>query len=219
MLNSSFIQGIELDDYHPAALHSNSLILPAILAAAPHAGQVSEARFLPGAILGYETGPRVGQRWEAWTCSPGAGIRARCSAPCLPPRPREPSTGWTPRRVRGAFGMDATQSCGLMSALFESTVKHMQHGFASGNGLTATALGGLTSRSQSRGSPDCPRRGTLKVRKLRPSYRASAMKSSAQVSLRHAGATRGWRRRVETRRRVRRGRLSRRAQHTRFTRW
>ncbi len=50
MLNSSFIQGFELDDYHPLApLHSNSLILPAMLAAAPHAGQVSGARFLLGA--------------------------------------------------------------------------------------------------------------------------------------------------------------------------
>jgi aconitate decarboxylase len=39
-----------------------------------------------------------------------------------------------------AFGMAATQSCGLMSAMFESMVKRMQHGFASRNGLTAAAL-------------------------------------------------------------------------------
>src|SRR5580698_7691716 len=33
MVNSSFIQGFELDDYHPLApLHSNSLVLPAMLA-------------------------------------------------------------------------------------------------------------------------------------------------------------------------------------------
>src|SRR5580704_6529425 len=39
MLNSSFIQGFELDDYHPLApLHSNSLVLPAMLAAAPRVG-------------------------------------------------------------------------------------------------------------------------------------------------------------------------------------
>ena len=32
MLNSSFIQGFELDDYHPLApLHSNALVLPAML--------------------------------------------------------------------------------------------------------------------------------------------------------------------------------------------
>ena len=35
MLNSSFIQGFELDDYHPLApLHNNSLVMPAMLAAA-----------------------------------------------------------------------------------------------------------------------------------------------------------------------------------------
>jgi 2-methylcitrate dehydratase PrpD len=35
MLNSSFIQGFKRDDYHPLApLHSNSLVLPAMLAAA-----------------------------------------------------------------------------------------------------------------------------------------------------------------------------------------
>ncbi|MFJ1551997.1 MmgE/PrpD family protein, partial [Streptomyces sp. NPDC088246] len=36
-----------------------------------------------------------------------------------------------------ALGMAATQSCGLMSAQFESMVKRMQHGFAARNGLTA----------------------------------------------------------------------------------
>src|ERR1700722_20197985 len=45
MLNSSFIQGFELDDYHPLApLHSNSIILPAMLAAAPRVGRVSGER-------------------------------------------------------------------------------------------------------------------------------------------------------------------------------
>ena len=47
MLNSSFIQGFELDDFHPEApLHSNSLVLPAMLAAAPHVGsRTSEPRY------------------------------------------------------------------------------------------------------------------------------------------------------------------------------
>src|SRR6201984_3841133 len=62
MLNSSFIQGFELDDYHPLApLHSNSLVVAALLAAVPHVGTVTGEKFLLGAILGYETGPRVGE--------------------------------------------------------------------------------------------------------------------------------------------------------------
>jgi aconitate decarboxylase len=61
LLNSSFIQGFELDDYHPTApLHSNSIVLPAMLGAASRLGKVTGADFLLGAILGYETGPRVG---------------------------------------------------------------------------------------------------------------------------------------------------------------
>lgn len=44
MLNSSFIQGVELDDYHPRApLYSNALVLPAMLAAAAHAATVTPA--------------------------------------------------------------------------------------------------------------------------------------------------------------------------------
>jgi len=70
MLNSSFIQGFELDDYHPLApLHNNSLVVPAMLAAAPHVVRVSGARFLLATILGYETGPRVGQALGGLACS------------------------------------------------------------------------------------------------------------------------------------------------------
>ena len=44
MVNSSFIQGFELDDYHPLApLHSNSIILPAMLAAAPRVAGLRRA--------------------------------------------------------------------------------------------------------------------------------------------------------------------------------
>src|ERR1700741_4294885 len=141
MLNSSFIQGFELDDYHPLApLHSNSLILPAMLAAAPHAGQVSGARFLLGAILGYETGPRVGQALGGLDMISRGGH----SGAVFGPLPAAASAGALYRLDAAGFedalGMAATQSCGLMSAQFESMVKRMQHGFASRNGLTAAAL-------------------------------------------------------------------------------
>jgi aconitate decarboxylase len=141
MLNSSFIQGFELDDYHPLApLHSNSLVLPAMLAAAPHAGGVSGGRFLLGAILGYETGPRVGQALggldmlsRGWHSGVVFGtISAAAAAGSL--------YGLDAAGFEDAFGMAATQSCGLMSAMYESMVKRMQHGFASRAGLTAAAL-------------------------------------------------------------------------------
>jgi len=141
MLNSSFIQGFELDDYHPLApLHSNSLVIPAMLAAAPHVGRVSGARFLLGAILGYETGPRVGQALgglemisRGWHSGVVFGtLSAAASAGTL--------YGLNAAGFEDALGMAATQSCGLMSAQFESMVKRMQHGFAARNGLTAAAL-------------------------------------------------------------------------------
>src|ERR1700722_11515917 len=141
MLNSSFIQGFELDDYHPLApLHSNSLVLPAMLAAAQRVGRVSGASFLLGAILGYETGPRVGQALggldmlsRGWHSGVVFGPLAAAAAAGTP-------YGLDAAGFEDAFGMAATQSCGLMSAMYESMVKRMQHGFASRNGLTAAAL-------------------------------------------------------------------------------
>jgi aconitate decarboxylase len=141
MVNSSFIQGFELDDYHPLApLHSNSIILPAMLAAAPRVGGVSGEAFLLGAILGYETGPRVGQALggldmlsRGWHSGVVFGPMAAAAAAGT-------LYGLDAAGFEDAFGIGATQSCGLMSAMFESMVKRMQHGFASRNGLTAAAL-------------------------------------------------------------------------------
>jgi 2-methylcitrate dehydratase PrpD len=141
MLNSSFIQGFELDDFHPEApLHSNSLVLPAMLAAAPHVGSVSGERLLLGAILGYETGPRVGLALggldmlsRGWHSGVVFGpLAAAASVGCL--------YGLDAAAFEDALGIAATQSGGLMSAQFESMVKRMQHGFASRDGLVAAAL-------------------------------------------------------------------------------
>jgi 2-methylcitrate dehydratase PrpD len=141
MLNSSFIQGFELDDFHPEApLHSNSLVLPAMFAAAPHVGNVSGERLLLGAILGYETGPRVGLALggldmlsRGWHSGVVFGpLAAAASVGCL--------YGLDAAGFEDALGMAATQSGGLMSAMYESMVKRMQHGFASRDGLVAAAL-------------------------------------------------------------------------------
>jgi aconitate decarboxylase len=141
MLNSSFIQGFELDDFHPEApLHSNSLVLPAMLAATSHVGSVSGERLLLGAILGYETGPRVGLALggldmlsRGWHSGVVFGpLAAAASVGCL--------YGLDAARFEDALGIAATQSGGLMSAMYESMVKRMQHGFASRDGLVAAAL-------------------------------------------------------------------------------
>ncbi len=48
--------------------------------------------------------------------------------------------GFSAATHEDALGIAATQSCGLMSAQFESMVKRMQHGFAARNGFTAVVL-------------------------------------------------------------------------------
>jgi 2-methylcitrate dehydratase PrpD len=103
-------------------------------------GRVSGERFLLGALLGYETGPRVGEALggldmlsRGWHSGVVFGpIAAAAAAGTL--------YGLDAAGFEDAFGMAATQSCGLMSAMYESMVKRMQHGFASRNGLTAAAL-------------------------------------------------------------------------------
>ena len=68
LLNSTFIQGFELDDVHSdAPWHANSIILPALLAAAEHARQenvdapIFDGKlFLLSTIVGFEVGSRVG---------------------------------------------------------------------------------------------------------------------------------------------------------------
>src|SRR3979409_272410 len=61
LLNGTFIQGFELDDFHPLGpLHSASVVVPALLACAEHIGNVGGEKLLLGAVAGFEVGPRVG---------------------------------------------------------------------------------------------------------------------------------------------------------------
>lgn len=139
-LNSSFIQGFEFDDYFPGApLHSNSIVLPAMLPVIQQR-QVSGAQLLLATILGYEVGTRVGlslhgpemltRGWHSGAVF--GGPAAAASAGRL--------LGLTAAAFEDAIGIAATQSAGLMSAQFESMVKRMQHGFASRNGLYGAVL-------------------------------------------------------------------------------
>lgn len=147
LLNGTFIQAFELDDYHfLAPIHSNAVVLPALFAAAEHRGGVSGAQLLTAAIAGYEVGPRVGMALHGlqmlsrgWHSGAVFGTHAAAAA-------AGKVYGLDPARFEDALGIAGTQSGGLMAAQFEAMVKRMHHGFSARNGLYAATLasGGYT---------------------------------------------------------------------------
>jgi aconitate decarboxylase len=151
LLNSSYIQGFELDDYHPIApVHGACLVLPAMLSVLPAAGAVPGDRLLLGAIRGFEVSPRVGlalhgaemltRGWHSGPVFGGPGAAAAAGT----------VLGLDAEQLEDALGLAATQACGLMAAQFESMGKRMQHGFAARNGVLAATLaaGGYTGIKQ-----------------------------------------------------------------------
>lgn len=141
VLNGTFIQGFELDDFHPIApLHSCSLIIPALLSTAPLTPGVTGAEFLISAIAGFEVGPRVGDTLHGaqmldrgWHSGSVFGTHAAAMAAG---RLRK----LTPAQLEDALGLAGTQSSGLMAAQFEAMSKRMHHGLASRNGFYAAGL-------------------------------------------------------------------------------
>lgn len=146
LLNSTFVQGFELDDWHSLApLHSNSLLLPGLLSAIGVTGANGEApitgkQFLQAYVVGCEVGPRVGlalggadllsRGWHSGSLQ-GSSATAAAVSNLLKLEPRQ---------VEWAFGIACTQSGGLMSAQFGSMAKRMQHGFAARSGLLGALL-------------------------------------------------------------------------------
>ncbi|MFR9779726.1 MmgE/PrpD family protein [Micromonospora sp. MS34] len=141
LLNSSFIQGFELDDFsYRIPWHSNSVLLPTVLAVVGMRPAVTGADLLRAAILGCETGCRAGlalhgpeltaRGWHSGVVFGGIGAAAAAGV----------LYGFTPARFEDALGIAATQSSGLMAAQYESMVKRMQHGFAARNGFVAALL-------------------------------------------------------------------------------
>ena len=145
LLNSTFVQGFELDDFHPLApLHSGSLIIPALLAGAQRGpascGAISGADALTAAVVGFEVGPRVGLALHgAQMLSRGwhsGAVFGTHSAAMTAGKLRRLG----PAQLEDALGMAGTQSGGLMAAQFEAMSKRMQHGFAARNGFYAAGL-------------------------------------------------------------------------------
>ena len=151
VLNGTFIQGFELDDFHPLApLHSCSLLIPALLSTATSrsetTGRIRGAELLLAAIAGFEVGPRVGYTLHGtqmldrgWHSGPVFGTHSAAMA-------SGKLRGLHPAQLEDALGLAGTQSAGLMAAQYEAMSKRMHHGFAARNGYYAAGLaaGGYT---------------------------------------------------------------------------
>jgi 2-methylcitrate dehydratase PrpD len=141
LLNGTFIQGFELDDFHPLGpLHSASVLLPALFALSDLQGGISGAAFLGAMLAGLEVGPRVGMALRGaqmlsrgWHSGAVFGTHAAAAA-----------TGVVLKldaaRFEDALGLAGTQSGGLMAAQYEAMCKRMHHGFAARAGFTAACL-------------------------------------------------------------------------------
>ena len=127
-------------------MHLESIVLPALFAAAEHMTKIDPANkthgtdFLLAWIVGCEVGPRVGlglyggqMLTSGWHS--GAIFGPSASSAAVSKLLKLPAN-----LIEDALGIACTQACGLMSAQFESEVKRMQHGFAARNGLFAALL-------------------------------------------------------------------------------
>jgi 2-methylcitrate dehydratase PrpD len=147
LLNGTFIQGFELDDFHPGGpLHSAAVVIPAALACAERLGHVSGTDLLLSMIAGYEVGPRVGMALHGaqmlsrgWHSGSVFGTHAAAAT-------AGKLLGLDGARFEDALGLAATQSAGLMAAQYEAMSKRMHHGMSARNGLYGALLaaGGYT---------------------------------------------------------------------------
>ncbi|KAG4443784.1 hypothetical protein IFR05_000775 [Cadophora sp. M221] len=152
LVNGTFTQGFELDDWHSEApLHSNSIIVPALFSAAAvqnhpsssssqSGARVTGADFLLGYLAGLEVGPRVGNALHGGHILTMGWHSGAVFGPSASAAAVSKMFGLDAAAIEDALGIACTQACGLMSAQFESEVKRMQHGFAARNGLLAAFL-------------------------------------------------------------------------------
>src|SRR6516164_1043085 len=142
VLNGTFIQGFELDDFHPLApLHSCSLLIPALVSTATVRPRTTTgAELLLAAITGFEVGPRVGYTLHGaqmldrgWHSGPVFGTHSAAMA-------SGKLRGLPPAQLEDALGLAGTQSSGLMAAQYEAMSKRMHHGLAARNGFYAAGL-------------------------------------------------------------------------------
>ncbi|KAH6658758.1 immune-responsive protein [Truncatella angustata] len=142
LLNSSFVQAFELDDFHSESpIHSSSVVLPALCALTQHVpSPISGRSFLLAALIGYEIGPRVGFAFRGGEILSRGWHSGAVFGPAAAAVASSKLLGLGVQNIEDALGIACTQACGLMSAQYGSMVKRMQHGFASRNGLFSAIM-------------------------------------------------------------------------------
>ncbi len=141
LLNGTFVQSFELDDYYEhGPLHSGSVVVPSLLATIETLGGADGTDILRAAAVGFEVGPRLGVALDGyellnrgWHCGAIYGVLAS-AATAAAVRKLDADA------VEHALGIAGTQASGLMAAQYESMVKRMHHGFAARNGMVSAAL-------------------------------------------------------------------------------
>lgn len=141
LLNGTFVQGFELDDFHPnGALHSSSVVVTAAMAAAQARGDLSLTEFVVALALGYETGPRVGVAMGGARVTVRGWHTGAVFGPFGAAAAAGRVYGLDAAGMESAFGNAGTRAGALMSAQYKSMVKRMHHGMAAESGLHGAAL-------------------------------------------------------------------------------
>ncbi|MFC5337394.1 MmgE/PrpD family protein [Leucobacter denitrificans] len=141
LLNGTFVQGFELDDFHAhGALHSSSVVVTAAMAAADIRPETTLGELLRAFVVGYEVGPRVGMAMGGgrlstigWHTGSVYGTAASAVA-------AGSVFGLDAANMESAIGNSVTRASGLMAAQYKSMVKRMHHGMAAQSGLVGAAL-------------------------------------------------------------------------------
>ena len=142
LLNGTFVQGFDLDDFHPhGAVHSASVVVPAALAAAEADGDRPYLDFLGALALGFEAAPRLG---VALGGGAKVTVRGWHSGAVFGPFGAAASSGKVydldAAGFESALGNAGTRAGALMAAQYKSMVKRMHHGMAAEAGLHGAAL-------------------------------------------------------------------------------
>jgi aconitate decarboxylase len=141
LLNGTFVQGFELDDFHPhGALHSSSVVVPAAVAAAETIGGMAFHDFLAALALGYEVGPRVGIALGGAKVTIRGWHSGAVFGPFAAAAAAGKVFGLDAEGFESALGNAGTRAGALMAAQYKSMVKRMHHGMAAQAGLHGASL-------------------------------------------------------------------------------